>query len=110
MNFLFSSTISLDGKKECVYKVYESRLVPGEYKAELVFPLDGYSIKQITFWIENGNCRTIRKSEEVKQLADILGQEIEKSKDNWENFKWATVLRKVNFHSQESTKPLRSEK
>jgi hypothetical protein len=80
MNFLFSSTINLDGEKECTYKVYQSKLVPSEYKAELVFPLAGYCIPAIMFWKENGDWRTIRKSKEVKQLAATLGKEIEKSK------------------------------
>jgi hypothetical protein len=80
MNLLFSSTINLDGEKKCVYKVYESKLVPSEYKAELVVPSESNCIPLIIFWRENGNWRTIRKSKEVKQLAAILGQEIEKSK------------------------------
>jgi hypothetical protein len=75
MNFLFVTTISFEKEKRCIYKVYVSKLVPTEYRAELV---NGDCIPLIFLYRENGNWRTIRKTNEVKQLATIIGSEIAK--------------------------------
>jgi hypothetical protein len=80
MNFLFSKTItSKQGK--CVYKVYEFKLAPGQYHAELVHPVDPRSISQINFNKEKGKWQTTLKSREAKRLAEIFGNAIDKSKN-----------------------------
>ena len=76
MRFLFSTTINFDEEKRCVYKVYVSKLVPTEYKAELV---NGDCIPLIFLYREKDNWRTIRKTDEVKKLATIICSEIEKA-------------------------------
>jgi hypothetical protein len=76
MNFLFSTKVNLDEGKECMYKVYVSKLIPTEYRAELV---TGDCLPLIFLYRENGHWRTIRKTNEVNKLAAILGKEIEKS-------------------------------
>src|SRR5204863_5637992 len=78
MNFLFSTTINLDEKKHCEYKVYASKLIPGEYKGVLVLPSDSHCVRLIVFWREEGYWRTLRKTKEVKLLAAFLGKEIDK--------------------------------
>jgi hypothetical protein len=82
MDFLFSTTINLDEEKRCEYKVYESKLIPGEYKGMLVLPSDSRCVRLIIFWREVGYWRTIRKTKEVKLLAEFLGKEIDKLKTN----------------------------
>ena len=75
MNFLFVTTINSEKEKRCIYKVYASKLVPTEYRAELV---TGDCLPLIFLYREDGNWRTIRKTNEVKKLAAIIGNEIEK--------------------------------
>jgi len=75
MNFLFVTTINFEEEKRCIYKVYKSKLVPTEYKAELV---NGDCLPLIFLYRENGSWRTIRKTNEVRKIAAILGKEIEK--------------------------------
>ena len=76
MNFLFVTTINFDEERHCVYKVYVSKLVPTEYRAELV---NGDCIPLIFLYRENDNWRTIRNTDKVKKLAAILSQEIDKA-------------------------------
>jgi len=76
MRFLFNTTINFDEEKRCVYKVYVSKLIPTEYRAELV---NGDCIPLIFLYREKDNWRTIRKTDEVKKLATIIGSEIEKA-------------------------------
>ena len=75
MNFLFATKINFDEKRQCIYKVYKSKLVSTEYRAELV---NGDCIPLIFLYKENGNWRTIRQTNEVKKLAAILCNEIDK--------------------------------
>ena len=75
MNLLFVTTINFEGEKRCIYKVYKSKLFPTEYKAELV---NGDCLPLIFLYRENGSWRTIRKTNEVRKIAAILGKEIEK--------------------------------
>ena len=80
MNFLFSKTImSKHGK--CVYKVYEFKLAPGQYHAELVHPVDPRSITQINFTKDKGKWQTTLRSREAKRLTEIFGSTIDKSKN-----------------------------
>jgi len=77
VNFLFSKTIpSKQGK--CVYKLYEFKLAPGQYHAELISPIDPTAIAQINFKKEKGKWQTTLRSREAKRLAEIFGNEIEK--------------------------------
>jgi hypothetical protein len=79
MNFLFSKTIaSKQGK--CEYRLYEFKLAPGQYQAELVAPLDARSITRINFKKEKGIWQTSSRSREAKRLVEIFGNEIDKSK------------------------------
>jgi len=64
-----------------VYKVYEFKLAPGQYHAELVSPVDRTSISQINFTKENGKWQTTLKSREAKRLTEIFGSTIDKSKN-----------------------------
>ena len=80
MNFLFAKTIpSKQGK--CVYKLYELKLAPGLYHAELVSPVDRTSITEINFKKDKGMWQTSLRSKEAKRLAAIFGNEIEKFKN-----------------------------
>jgi hypothetical protein len=76
MNFLFVTTINFEEENPCVYKVYSSKLIPTEYKAELV---KGDCLPIIFLYREHGNWRTLRKTNKVKKLAAIIGNEIEKT-------------------------------
>ena len=80
VNFLFSKTI-MSKQGRCVYKIYEFKLAPGQYHAELVSPIDPKAITQINFKKEKGKWRTSSRSREAKRLAEIFGNEIEKGKD-----------------------------
>ena len=75
MNFLFATTIKFEEEKRCIYKVYVSKLIPTEYKAELV---KGDCLPLIFLYKENGSWRTLRKTNQVKKLAAIISKEIEK--------------------------------
>jgi len=80
VNFLFSKTIvSKQGK--CVYRLYEFRLTPGQYRAELVSPIDPRSVTQINFKKEKGKWQTTLRSREAKRLTEIFGNAIDKSKN-----------------------------
>jgi hypothetical protein len=78
VNFLFSKTIvSRQGK--CVYRLYEFKLAPGQYHAELVSPIDPKAITRIKFKKENGKWQTSLRSKEAKRLAEIFGNAIDKA-------------------------------
>jgi hypothetical protein len=80
MNFLFAKTIiSKQGK--CIYRLYEFKLAPGHYQAELVSPLDPKSITRINFKKEKGIWQTPSRSIEAKRLVEIFGNAIDKSKN-----------------------------
>ena len=80
MNFLFSKTIiSKQGK--CTYKLYEFKLAPGQYHAELVSPLDPRSIAKMNFKKESGKWQTPLRSRAAKRLAEIFGSAIDKAKN-----------------------------
>jgi len=76
MNFLFATTLNFDGQRQCIYKVYKSKLMPTEYRAELV---NGDCMPLIFLYRENGNWRTIRETDQIKQLAALLSKEIDKT-------------------------------
>lgn len=78
MNFLFSSTIQLDGGGKCIYKIFQFKLFPTRYKAELI---DGNCAPEIVLWRENDGWKTFRQTREVKLLAAMLGQEINRAKN-----------------------------
>jgi hypothetical protein len=61
--------------------VYEFKLAPGQYRAELVHPVDPKSISQINFKKEKGKWQTTLKSPEAKRLTEIFGSAIDKSKN-----------------------------
>ena len=75
MNFLFSTTIHLDGEVKCTYKVFRFKLEPIKYKAELI---EGKCPPDILLWKENNSWATRRQTKEIRLLASILGQEINK--------------------------------
>jgi hypothetical protein len=77
VNFLFSKTIpSKQGK--CVYKLYEFKLAPGQYHAELVPPPSPNAISHMNFNKERGKWQTTSRSKEAKRLAQIFGKAIDK--------------------------------
>jgi len=78
MNFLFSTTIHLDGEGKCTYNVFRFKLEPIKYKAELI---EGKCPPEILLWKENNSWETIRQTKEIKLLASLLGQEISKQKN-----------------------------
>lgn|GEM_PF-4540232 len=80
MRFLFPATVSLEGEK-CEYKVYEFKLTPGKYKAELSSAAKWSVVREITFWKENDVWMTDSRSKVGKRLAEMLGQNIEHTKN-----------------------------
>jgi hypothetical protein len=80
MKFLFPTTISLDNEKYD-YIVYEFKLAPGKYKAELTSPNKWNSIKEIIFWKQENLWTTSSRSRAAKHLAEILGDNIEHRKN-----------------------------
>ena len=80
MNFLFSKTVMAKQGK-CIYKLYEFKLAPGHYHAELVSHRSSRSITQMNFKKENGRWLTSSRSKEAKMLAEILGTAIDRSRN-----------------------------
>ena len=81
MRFLFPATVVLEGIK-CDYKVYEFKLHPGKYKAELSSSASSHHlVKEIIFWKEKTNWTTAARSKTAKHLAQILGGDIDHFKN-----------------------------
>lgn len=80
MNFLFHTTVFDQGMK-LDYNVFEFKLAPGKYKAELISPDDNTHIREVIFWKENEAWKTKPPLKSAKQLAEILGSDIEHMKN-----------------------------
>ena len=79
MKLLLSKTIP-SRKGKCLYKLYEFKLAPGLYQAQLVSPELKSSLSRIIFKKEHGRWKTSQRSREAQRLADIFGNAIEKRK------------------------------
>jgi hypothetical protein len=80
MNFLFSETI-MSERGKCVYKLYEFKLAPGHYHAELISPINPECIGQINFQKDNGKWQTVSRLKNAKRLVELLGKAIDKMKN-----------------------------
>jgi len=76
MRFLFESTIIEDGE-ELRCKVYEFKLNPGRYKAE-VFDGSSKPCKEIIFWKDGKAWKTNPSSIAAQRIAETIGSEISK--------------------------------
>jgi hypothetical protein len=76
MNFLFYATIRRQGF-ELDYNIYEFRLQPGKYKAELTTPANPEFIKEIIFWKEKKVWKVQPESKTAQLLAETIGSDIE---------------------------------
>ena len=76
MNFLFQTTIRREGF-QLDYNVYEFKLHPGKYKAELITPANPEFIKQIVFWKEKKMWKVLPESQTARRIAETIGSDIE---------------------------------
>ena len=72
MRFLFHSTVNWDGKKSD-YNIYEFKLTPSKYKAEL--------IREVVFWKSKKGWQSSLKSDEAKYIVEVLGNDIDNSQN-----------------------------
>jgi hypothetical protein len=80
MTFLLHSTVNWDGKKSD-YNIYEFKLVPLKYKAELISSNVNFPIKEIVFWKSKKGWQTSLKSKAAKYTAEVLGNDIDNLKN-----------------------------
>jgi len=80
MTFLFLATVIWNGKKS-EYNVFEFKLNPSRYKAELISSTIKFPVKEIIFWRTKDGWQTSLKSKEGKNLAEVLGDDIDNSKN-----------------------------
>lgn len=80
MKFLFQTTIRQRGL-ELDYKVYEFKLHPGKYKAELITPTQTEFTKEITFWKEKQGWKVIPLTRAAKLLAERIASDIEQRRN-----------------------------
>lgn len=80
VNFLFTETI-MSERGKCVYKLYEFKLAPCHYHAELIAPINPECISQINFEKDNGKWQTFSRLKDAKKLVELLGEAIDKMKN-----------------------------
>jgi hypothetical protein len=80
MNFLFQTTIRQKGV-ELDYKVYEFKLHPGKFRAELITPADSHFTKEVTFWKEKSGWKVQPPSEAARRLAERFAWDIDRRKN-----------------------------
>jgi hypothetical protein len=80
MTFLLHSSVNWDGKKS-EYNIFEFKLYPSKYKAELISSDINFPIKEIVFWKSKKGWQTLLKSKAAKYVAEVLGNDI----DNFKN-------------------------
>lgn len=79
MRFLFESTIIEKGE-EFHCKVYEFKLYPGKFKAEVI-DSPQKQITEIIFWKEGNGWKTNSSSHSAQHIAQTIGSEIAKKKN-----------------------------
>ena len=80
MNFLFNSTV-VDAGETIRYTVYEFRLFPGKYKAELKTINGGAHLKEIIFWKVRGKWKTEPPTKNAVELAQVIAMDIERHRE-----------------------------
>ena len=80
MTFLLHSTVNWDGKKSD-YNIYEFKLTPYRYKAELISSDINFPIREIVFGKNKKGWQTSLKSKAAKFLVEVLGNDIDNSKN-----------------------------
>ena len=80
MNFLFQTTIYQKGI-ELGYNVYEFKLQPGRYKAELITPESSRFMKEIVFWKEREKWKVQPALESALAIAEEIGRSIDQKKN-----------------------------
>ena len=80
MTFLFHSTVNWDGKRSD-YNIFEFKLTPSKYKAELISSDINFPIREIVFWKSKTGWKSSLKSNAAKYLVEVLGNDIDNSKN-----------------------------
>jgi hypothetical protein len=79
MNFLFKTTIHQRGL-ELNYNVFEFKLHPGKYKAELTTPESSRFMKEIIFWKEREKWKVQPPLESALNIVEQIGKDIDHQK------------------------------
>ena len=76
MKFLFPTTVVWDGEKYR-YKLYQFKLTPDKFRAELTSASFGHPIKEIIFWRKKNAWKADLKNSQL--FVEIFGKEIERT-------------------------------